>query len=163
MEKMKTCFFTGHRRITDNKLEDIKRKLTENIENLIINYDVKNFISGGALGFDTIAAEAVYEMKKKYPDIKLIIYIPCYGQSKMWTDYQQYRYRVMLSKADERIFVTEKEYTNDCMKRRNMKMVSDSSFCIGFCILSNTGTGQAMRYAAASGLNIINIADEIYD
>ena len=63
MEKMKTCFFTGHRRITDNKLEDIKRKLTENIENLIINYDVKNFISGGALGFDTIAAEAVYEIK----------------------------------------------------------------------------------------------------
>ena len=73
MEKLRTCFFTGHRKIADSILDEIKIKLTENIEKLIIDYDVNNFISGGALGFDTISAEIVCEMKKKYPHIKLSI------------------------------------------------------------------------------------------
>lgn len=162
MEKIRTCFFTGHRKIANDKLEEIKEYLINNIENLIINYDVKNFISGGALGFDTIAAETVIELKEKYPHIKLIIYIPCYGQSGKWNKYQKYRYRNMLAKADRTIYITEKEYTNDCMRLRNMKMVRDSFFCIAFCMISNTGTGQTLRHAKSTGVEIVNIADEIY-
>ncbi len=45
---------------------------------------------------------------------------------------------------------------------RNMKMVEDSFFCIAFCILSKTGTGQTIRLAEAHGNRIINIADDIY-
>ena len=162
MEKLRTCFFTGHRKIADSILDEIKIKLTENIEKLIIDYDVNNFISGGALGFDTISAEIVCEMKKKYPHIKLIRYVPCYGQSKKWTSYQKYRYRMMMSNADEIVYITDKEYTDNCMKMRNMKMVEDSFFCIAFCILSKTGTGQTIRLAEAHGNRIINIADDIY-
>ena len=124
---------------------------------------MKNFIAGGALGFDTMAAEAVIEMRKKYPHIKLILYIPCYGQSKKWTDNQKYKYRIILSKADEVIYVTEKEYSEECMQLRNMKMIRDSSFCIAFCLLSNSGTGLTLRNAEAVGIDIINIADEIYE
>lgn len=163
MEKLRTCFFTGHRRIADNSLEKVKEKLTENIENLIINYDVKNFISGGALGFDTVAAETVFEMKKKYPHIRLIIYVPCYGQESRWTDIQKFRYRMMLSRADDIVYITEKKYTDDCMRIRNLKMVKDSFFCIAFCISSKTGTGQTLRNAKAVGLEIVNIADEMYN
>ena len=124
---------------------------------------MKNFISGGALGFDTMAAETVFEMKKKYPHIKLIIYVPCYGQSNRWTNLQKYRYRMMLSKADEIVYITEEKYTEDCMRLRNLRMVKDSFFCIAFCLLSKTGTGQTLRNAKAVGLNIVNIADEMYD
>lgn len=162
MEKSKTCFFTGHRKIAGRNIDIIKEKLAENIEKLIIDYDVKNFISGGALGFDTIAAEEVIEMRKKYPDIKLFFYLPCYGQSKKWMDNQKYKYRLLLSKADEVIYVTEKEYTEDCMNLRNIRMVRDSSFCIAFCILSSSGTGFTLRNAEAAGTDIVNIADEIY-
>ena len=163
MDKLRTCFFTGHRKLANNKVDIIKEKLAENIEKLIIEYDVKNFIAGGALGFDTVAAEAVIEMRKKYPHIKLILYIPCYGQSKKWTDNQKYKYRIILAKADEVIYVTEKGYSEECMQLRNMKMIRDSSFCIAFCILSNSGTGLTLRNAEAVGIDIVNIADEIYE
>ncbi|MGN0106700.1 MAG: SLOG family protein [Hominilimicola sp.] len=148
--------------MANSKIDVIKEKLDEKIENLIVRYDVKNFIAGGALGFDTVAAEAVIEMRKKYPHIKLCLYIPCYGQSRKWTNKQKYRYRLILSYADEVLYVTDKEYTEDCMQLRNMKMIRDSSFCITFCILSNSGTGLTLRNAEAVGIDIINIADEIY-
>lgn len=163
MDKMKTCFFTGHRKIADNKIEDIKKKLTDNIETLITNQDIENFISGGALGFDTMAAEAVIELKSKYPHIKLIIYVPCYGQSSKWTSLQKYRYRTILSKADKIVYITEEGYTENCMRLRNIRMVKDSFFCIAFCIYSKTGTGQTLRRANAEGMRIINIADELYN
>ena len=46
---------------------------------MITEYGVNTFIDGGALGFDTIAAETVIEMREKYQNIKLVMYLPCYG------------------------------------------------------------------------------------
>lgn len=163
MEKLRTCFFTGHRKIANNKLEILKEKISKHIETLIVEYDVKNFISGGALGFDTLAAQIVIELREKYPHIKLLMYLPCYGQSRKWTSDCQYYYRLILSKADEIKFVTEEEYTEQCMKLRNLEMIKDSFFCIAFCLVSSSGTGFTIRNAEAVGLKIINIADEIYN
>ncbi len=163
MEKSRTCFFTGHRRINGDKEEEIKKTLVKHIENLIVEYDVKNFITGGAVGFDTIAAEAVIAVRKKYPHIKLCLYLPCHGQEKYWNSAQRYRYRMIMSQADEKTYVTEGEYTDDCMRLRNMEMTRSSSFCIAFCIVSASGTGATLRAARASGVNVINTADEIYE
>lgn len=163
MSRSKTCFFTGHRKIANDKKEIISLKIKENIERLINEYEVDTFISGAALGFDTIAAECVIELKKRYPHIRLLLYLPCYGQSRRWSDAQQYRYRVMLSTADEYKYITHSEYTEECMYKRNMEMVKDSCFCIAFCILSASGAGLTLRNAELSGIDIINIADEIYD
>lgn len=163
MNKLRTCFFTGHRRLPAAKFDDIKRILSENIERLIIEYDVRDFISGGALGFDTAAAEAVLEMKKKYPHIRLLLYLPCYGQSTKWGLVQQYKYRMMLSRADEIVYVTEEKYKDGCMQLRNMRMIKDSFFCIAFCILSRSGTGYTLKSAGEVGVKIVNIADEIYE
>lgn len=99
MDKSKTCFFTGHRKIAQSKIEIVKAQLAENIEKMITEYGVNTFIDGGALGFDTIAAETVIEMREKYQNIKLVMYLPCYGQSKMWKESEQFRYRMVLSKA----------------------------------------------------------------
>lgn len=162
MDKSKTCFFTGHRKIAQSKIDIIKAHLAENIEKMITEYGVDTFIDGGALGFDTIAAETVIEMREKYQDIKLVMYLPCYGQSKKWKDNEQFRYRMILSKADEIIYVTESKYTDDCMRIRNLKMIKDSSFCIAFCLLQKSGTGFTIRNAENVGIEIVNIADEIY-
>ena len=130
---------------------------------MIIRYDVKNFIAGGARGFDTLAAEAVIKIREKYPHIKLYLYLPCYGQEKFWTNLQKYRYRLIISQADSYIYVTEGEYTEKCMMLRNKKMTEDSSFCIAFCILSSSGTGATLRNANFAGIKVYNIADEIYE
>lgn len=163
MENIRTCFFTGHRRLPTKRLDEIKNALSSEIERLIIEYDVRDFISGGALGFDTVAAEAVVKMKEKYPHIRLLLYLPCYGQSKKWYAKQKYRYAMLKSKADEIIYVTEGEYTEDCMMKRNLRMIKDAFFCIAFCIMHNTGTGITLKNAKEVGVRIINIADEIYE
>ncbi len=42
---------------------------------MIAEYGVNTFIDGGALGFDTIAAETVIEMREKYQKYKTC-YVP---------------------------------------------------------------------------------------
>ena len=133
MDKSKTCFFTGHRKIAQSKIEIVKAQLAENIEKMIAEYGVNTFIDGGALGFDTIAAETVIEMREKYQNIKLVMYLPCYGQSKMWKESEQFRYRMVLSKADKIIYITESVYTDDCMKLRNLKMINHFVLHFALC------------------------------
>ena len=145
------------------KKDEILTALSENIEKLIIEYDVRDFISGGALGFDTVAAEAVIEMKKKYPHIRLLLYLPCYGQSKRWGYKQKFRYNMLKANADDILYVTESEYTENCMLLRNLRMIKDAFFCIAFCIMQNSGTGLTLKNAGEVGAHIINIADEIYE
>lgn len=162
MDKLRTCFFTGHRRLPLVRKDEIKRLVSEKIEELIVEYDVKDFISGGALGYDMLAAEAVIDMKKKYPHIRLLLYLPCYGQSKKWGLGQKFRYNMIKSRADEILYVTEKEYTENCMHTRNLRMIKDSFFCISFCIMHSSGTGLTLKNAEEVGIHTVNIADEIY-
>lgn len=162
MDKIRTCFFTGHRRLSAERREEIKSSLLNNIEKLIVEHDVKNFISGGALGFDTLAAEAVREIRYKYPHIRLLLYLPCYGQEKKWSAKQQYRYNLMKAGADEILYVTEGEYTDKCMLLRNLRMIRDSHYCIAFCVMERSGTGLTIKNATEVGVKVINIADEIY-
>lgn len=76
LEREKTCCFTGHRCIPNESLDSLKRQLKREIEKLI-QQGVIYFGAGGALGFDTLAAEAVLELKQQYPFIKLILVLPC--------------------------------------------------------------------------------------
>ena len=38
------------------------------------------------MGFDTLAAKTVLDLKKDYPDIKLILVLPCLNQTRGWKD-----------------------------------------------------------------------------
>ncbi len=163
MERTRTCFFTGHRKIAADKQKYVSEKIEEYVENLIIQYDVKNFICGGAIGFDTIAADTVLEMKKMYPHIRLFLYLPCRDQSKLWLNDDKEKYNSILSQADEVLYVTDGTYSKECMHKRNLKMVQDSFFCIAFCIAERSGSGFTVRNAAEAGKKIFNIADELYN
>ena len=56
-------------------LEDLKRRVKETIQSL---YDMgyRHFISGGALGMDMFAAEAVLELRAQHPDMILEMVSP---------------------------------------------------------------------------------------
>ena len=51
----------------------------------LIDQGVTYFIAGGALVFDTLAAQTVLDLKKDYAQIKLILAIPCKNQSDKWS------------------------------------------------------------------------------
>ncbi len=150
-----TCCFTGHRKISAKKVETIIKNLDFEIERLI-EKGIIEFISGGAIGFDQIAASLIISKKKQGKNIRLIFALPCKNQDNNWNDKQKKLYKNILKEADDIIYVSE-NYDPDCMKRRNEYMVKQSSYCI--CALSNklSGTGQTVRLASKKGLEIINV------
>ncbi|MEG2574815.1 MAG: SLOG family protein, partial [Christensenella sp.] len=145
MEKSKTCCFTGHRKLPQDKIEQILIRLNQEVDNLI-SQGVTDFISGGAIGFDQIAASLIVAKKEMGNDIRLIFALPCRNQDMLWSTEQKRLYRGLLDEADEIIYVSE-EYTNDCMKKRNQYMVDRSTYCICTLIYETGGTAQTVRYA----------------
>ena len=73
--RAKTCCFTGHRSLSGaEKLKAavrLRRVIEEQIKAGIVFYG-----AGGALGFDTLAAQTVLDMKKEYPQLRLILVLP---------------------------------------------------------------------------------------
>lgn len=154
--KYNACCLTGHRVLSKKKIEKIVKRLDEEVDRLI-NKGVRDFISGGALGFDHIAASLVITKKQQGAGIRLIFALPCRNQDEKWTDRQKQLYNSLLCEADEIIYVSE-EYTPDCMKERNCFMVDNSAYCISALLRGLTGTGQTVRYAQQQGLEVINVA-----
>ena len=72
----KTCCFTGHRELP---VRWGRWKLVAELERAIIaqiDKGIQFFGAGGALGFDTLAAQTVLKLKKNHPNIKLILVLP---------------------------------------------------------------------------------------
>lgn len=162
MEKNYSCFFTGHRKLPKNRIDAIKELLKLKIKGLIEDKGADCFIAGGALGFDTLAAQTVIELKEEYPFIKLYLYLPCRDQSRLWSDEDRYQWRIIMTKSDGYKYVTDGPYVDGCMQKRNYKMADDALYCIAYCAVARSGTGATVRYAEEHGVTVDNIADEIY-
>ena len=152
----KTCCFTGHRKLPAKKIESIIFRLNNEVERLI-QEGVTTFISGGALGFDQIAASLIASKKEMEIDIQLVMALPCRGQEDFWPEKEKEIYRWLLSVADDVKYISE-TYSNDCMKKRNEYMVKQSDYCVCALINKRSGTGQTVRYAKQKQRQIINVA-----
>lgn len=155
----KTVCFTGHRKIPYNQLNSIAVRLNETVEKLILS-GYCNFAAGGALGFDTMAAECVLKLKKIYPRIKLVLVLPCLTQTKNWREEDIAVYEKIKNQADKVLYISE-EYTKGCMFRRNRRLVDYSSLCVAYMTHTGGGTAYTVNYALRKNIEIINLADEI--
>ncbi len=81
--KAKTCCFTGHRNLSSGEKLEATVRLRKIIEEQI-KAGVVFYGAGGALGFDTLAAQTVLDMKKEHPQLRLILVLPCEDQTKGW-------------------------------------------------------------------------------
>ncbi len=159
MGKEKTCCFTGHRELPTGWG---RRKLALQLKKVIVDQIEKGvlfFGAGGALGFDTLAAQTVLKLKKEYPDIKLILVLPCLTQTRGWPAADVAEYERIKAQADKVVY-TSQEYTKGCMFKRNRHLVNYSSVCICYKTKDNGGTAYTVDYAQKQGLKIINIAEE---
>ena len=68
----KSCFFIGHRETS----EEICPALYAAVEQHILEYGVTEFIVGHYGGFDRLAALAVKEARRFYPEVKLTLLLP---------------------------------------------------------------------------------------
>lgn len=156
----KACFFTGHRIIETKRRREVEGWLREKILDKI-NDKVEIFITGGALGFDTMAAEQVLFMREDYQDIRLWLYLPCTNQDQEWTPSERDKYEEIKKQADKVCYITKSEYTDGCMKKRNRAMVDASDCGIAYVKTSHSGAAQTVKMAMKKGLDVVNIADMI--
>ena len=150
------CCFTGHRKLSEAVLNALPEMLDSCIENLH-SEGIDTFYAGGALGFDTLAAEAVIRFREKRPGVRLILALPCKNQTRRWKREAVERYETIRQSADEVRFVSE-EYDSGCMRRRNEYMADRSSVCVCYLTQKKGGTAYTVSYAAKKGLRIINLA-----
>lgn len=137
----KSCVFTGHRDLMD---DFSARRLRKEVKNAVEN-GVDVFYNGMAIGFDLIAAETVLGLKKKYPHIKLIACVPCYGQEKRFSETDKKRYVKILKKADE-THVLSQEYYAGCMHARDRFMADRADMMIAYCKRETGGAAFTVKY-----------------
>lgn len=158
--KEKTCCFTGHRQIPAAQAEEIKLWLYWTIKELHNRYGVCYFGSGGAIGFDMMAANAVLDLRAAL-GIKLIMVLPCQDQSARWRNEEKEQHKKLLQQADKVVCLAEKYY-DGCMQARNRHLVDCSGWCVSYQTKGFGGTAYTTGYAKHKGLEIINFPKKIY-
>lgn len=148
----KICMFTGHRHIPQEDMSSLPRRIDELLDRLIADgyYD---FRCGGAQGFDTIAALKVLEKKKKYPNVRLHMFLPCKDQTRGWSESARAAYSAVLERADSVKYVSE-TYRSGCMHARNRAMAEGSNLCVAYCRSSTGGTAYTVIYARRHGVEV---------
>ncbi|MBQ5565154.1 MAG: DUF1273 family protein [Clostridia bacterium] len=154
---VQTCCFTGHRVIPSGEKETIRNLLETAIEKAIQD-GYRFFGAGGALGFDTLAAQTVLTLKQQYPHIRLILVLPCINQANGWKQADIDEYERIKSLADKVVY-TSTEYTYGCMHKRNRHLVDNSSLCICYLTKVSGGTAYTVRYAESKKISVFNLAD----
>lgn len=148
-----TCCFTGHRDISTEVKPYIAKQLERILRNLI-GEGIRYFGSGGARGFDLMAADAVLQLKKEFPHIRMIMVLPCLDQTRGWRGEDLRHYERVLSQADKVVYVQEK-YTPGCMQKRNCHLVDNSSVCVAYCTRNTGGTAYTVKYANKNQVYVI--------
>lgn len=109
------------------------------------------FISGGALGVDQDFAEAVLDYREgrlgEPRDIELEIAVPCDNQTRGWSEKDKQRYAEILKNANH-VVQTGKQYTFDCMQKRNEYIVDKADCMLAFWNGEEKGgTWNTIQYA----------------
>lgn len=155
----KTCCFTGHRVIPVHQRDRIYKALKIEIIKLIES-GYCYFGVGGALGFDTLAAQVILELKQVYLHIKLILVLPCMEQTKGWSATDISIYEDIKNRCNKYTYTSE-HYYSGCMHKRNRHLVDHSTVCIACLTRQSGGTAFTVDYAKKHNVRVINIANYI--
>ena len=149
------CSFTGHRRIEPHHMPKMSDILTRAI-NFAYSEGCRDFLSGGAVGFDTLAAREVIRFRMTHPDVRLIMVLPCVTQDERWSESQKNSYSYILSNADEIVYVSE-EYSPDCMRKRNLVLAQRADIMVSYVSRVKSGSAQTESMAKRLGKRVYNL------
>ena len=149
-----TCCFFGHRTI--NETEELKSKLIDIIERLIVDENVDTFLFGSKSRFNSLCLEVVTKIKEKHPHIKRIYVRAEYP-------YISECYKNYLLESYDDTYYPEKILNSGraAYVERNYAIIDNSRFCIVYYDRQNapttrkSGTKIALDYAVKKQKNII--------
>lgn len=150
-----TVCFTGHRAL--GKADEAALSRLDELLRLLYTRGYRDFLCGGALGFDLFAAEAVVRLRDLHPDVRLIFCLPCVDQSAKWKRADCSRYERLLYLSDE-TRVLSPRYYDGCMQVRNAYMVDRSYICVAYMTRLHGGTLSTVRYALKQDVPVVNLA-----
>lgn len=152
---MLACAFTGHRKIKQEHRKSIVGLLKRAVE-YAYSRGCRVFYSGGAIGFDTLAAREVLRFRIDHPDVTLVLLLPCINQDEKWNAAERDSYEYILSAANEVKYISE-EYSEGCMKQRNFALASSADILIAYLDRASSGSGQTVRMAGKMGKEVYNL------
>ena len=150
----KTCCFFGHRSV--NETEELKSKLNEIIEKLIVGENVDTFLFGSKSRFNSLCLELVTKIQEKYPHIKRIYiraeypYISEHYRNYLLESYEDTYYPEHIIGSGRAAYV-----------ERNYEMIERSHFCVVYYDKQHSpstrksGTKIALDYATERLKHII--------
>lgn len=154
----RSCAFSGHRRLTKLQQKQCVDLLMQVIPRLVRG-GVDRFYAGGALGFDTLAAETLLTLRDQMGlPLTLVIAVPCLGQDSKWPPEARAKYRTILNAADS-VELLSDTYYGGCMYARNRYMIDRSQRLIAFCEPEKKtgGTAMTVGYARTKERKILNL------
>ena len=149
------CSFSGHRIIKSAHEGQISALILRAVE-YAYNEGCREFYSGGAIGFDTLAAREVLRFRLSHPDVRLVLLLPCIDQDLKWNERQRDNYRFLLAEANEVIYVSD-EYTPTCIKKRNQRLAELADIMICYLSRRDSGAGQTVAMAKKLEKRIYNL------
>ena len=163
------CCFTGHRpnALPDsgNEQQPGMRALVALLERAVeraVCEGCTEFYAGGALGFDTLAAEAVLRARQSDPCVSLHLALPGLDQTEGWTAAQLSRYEAIRSQASE-VWYAADRCSPASMQRRNRYLVDHARLCVAYLRRMKGGTLYTVNYALDSGVAVDNLAERWLD
>lgn len=173
-----TIAFTGHRpnklygyNLKDRRYQKLAWKIYHLCKKQMLENNIIYYISGCALGLDTVAFFAIEQLKRDFPDknIKNILAIPYKTQSSNWiSNEDKDRYKRMLKACDGFIEVDSipeyNEWGYEVGVYNVNKLLSRDKFMADYCskIIGVTtglpsGTEKCLNYAKNNNVEIIKI------
>ena len=153
-----TVCFTGHREIPEGDYLRLANALEKILEELIAE-GATVFRTGGARGFDTLAALKVLLLRRSHPHIRLELILPCPTQTRGWSQNDIALYEQILAQADSHRYVSV-SYYNGVLQMRNRALVEGADICVAYLRHSHGGgTAYTAALALRRGLRLINPND----
>lgn len=150
--KMVRCCFAGHRFASQSLLQEI----TFAVEDIVRDFENIEFYSGGMGQFDKLCEQAVREIKKRYPEkeICLFLVLPSYQYAPRNDDLQ------FMRRLYDDIFVcdaSDGSHYKSMIGKRNRWMVEESDVMIAYVLHESGGAYTSLKIAQKKGLRIIRV------
>lgn len=155
---MKACSFFGHR--DTPQTEELKEKVREVVERLIVEEGVDAFLFGSRSSFDELCHIVVTEIKEKYPHIRRIAYL-CKHEAGCLVGTGMELKRKIKEITGRDVYVREFEEIKKTDRvnsagrasyiERNQWMIDDSEIVVCCMVVvyqtGKSGTRQSVKYA----------------
>ena len=167
---MKACSFFGHR--DTPQTEELKQKVRDTVERLIVEEGVDTFLFGSRSKFDELCHIVVTELKEKYPHIQRVAYLCKHETACLVGAGTSLRQKIKnLTGRDEYVGEYEEIKKSDrvnsagkaCYVERNYWMIDESDFVVinfNENAKGASGTRLAYTYAYIMKKRLINVKNK---